>query len=106
MTNALVITPALFKQQLIWRICSLLSTRRGQTFSLEDANITAFGDIQLTSIFAKNGRDLYITWIGSEDEISNTTNANEFYIEDIWAIYMACEPIYQQRLVDYANFEG
>lgn len=105
MTNALIVTPDTFKQQLIWRMCYLLSTQKEQTFFLGDADITLYGSVYPTTIFAKKGRELFIEWT-DEDGNTATSNAKEFYIEDLWQIYMACEPIYQQRLVDYANFEG
>lgn len=105
MHNALIVTPETFKQQLIWRICYLLSSQKEQTFFLGDADIAWYEGVFPTAIFAKKGRELFVEWT-DEDGGTATSNAKEFYIEDLWRIYMACEPIYQQRLVNYANFEG
>lgn len=106
MTNALIVTPATFKQQLIWRMCFLLTHQPANTFFLGDAGVEVFGGVTPTTLFSKKGKELFIEWVDADGNTA-TSSADEFYIEDLWQMYMACEPLYQQRIaLDYTNIEG
>ena len=40
-----------------------------------------------------------------DDEGYVPYNANEFYIEQLWQVYLGCEPLYQSKFNDYATIQ-
>lgn len=108
MTNALIITPNTFKQQLVWKLCGLLEKQKEKRFEFPEPifipNINDVIDpIEIHVIHSENGKNLIIeVWNDGQEELDDISS-DLFYIEQLWSIYLACEPIYQQRFNDYST---
>lgn len=113
--TAVVVTPATLKQQIISRINTLVSKAGGQYFKT-DSNGFSIPMIEIEGLevygIESRGREVYLMTIDSDEDIQNNQdeayipyNANEFYIEQLWVVYLACEPLYQSKFNDYATFQ-
>ena len=112
--TAIVVTPATLKHQIITRLNTLVSKQGGGYYPTDEKGktkaLTMIEGMEIHGIETK-GRDVYIFGVPTDDDVANNTedaepyNANEFYLEQLWEIYMACEPIYQSRFNDYASFQ-
>lgn len=110
--NAVVVTPATLKHQVITRINTLVNKEGGEFYFLDGAgNSKPLVDIEGIEVHGieTKGRDVYLMTVNPENPWDEETyvpyNANEFYIEQLWQVYMACEPIYLSKFNDYANFQ-
>lgn len=105
MANALIVTPPVFKHQLINKISAMLDRRENYEYKFnDDVNLdltfNLVANVPLTTdcvAIRQHGRDLLI--IGSDGD---NHSANDFYIESLWDLYNACEPIYPARMENYA----
>lgn len=113
--NAIVVTPATLKQQIIIRINTLVNKAGGEYYFYDDEGYTKpaveIEGMEIHGVETK-GREVYLLGVTSEGEGSSPSegeytpyNATEFFIEHLWEIYMACEPIYVSKFNDYASFQ-
>ena len=115
--NAIVVTPATLKQQIIIRLNTLVNKAGGGYYFQDDDGyskpITEIDGVEIHGIETK-GRELYLMTVSTDPDvvINNDDdegyvpyNANEFYIEQLWQVYLGCEPLYQSRFNDYALFQ-
>jgi hypothetical protein len=110
--SAIVVTPATLKQQIIIRLTTLVNKQGGEYYFFgEDGYTNPVVDIEGMEVHGleTKGRDVYLLMIDPENPMNNEDyipyNANEFYIEQLWSVYMACEPIYSSKFNDYATFQ-
>lgn len=113
--TSIIITPPMLKEQIIIRLHTLLSKRGGSYYPTDDKGHTqplaVIEGYEVHGLETK-GRDVYLmgvpadenTAINLDDEVE-PYNANEFYLEHLWQVYLACEPIYVSRFNDYASFQ-
>lgn len=110
--SAIVVTPATLKQQIIIRLNTLVNKEGGEYYFYDDEGYTKpaveIEGMEIHGLETK-GREVYLLGVPTEGE-TNTDgyipyNATEFFIEHLWEIYMACEPIYQSKFNDYASFQ-
>jgi hypothetical protein len=103
--NAVVVTPDTLKHQIITRLNTLVN-KNGKTFNFgKHGELPEVQESLVDSIETK-GRQVLLNVIHEEDSNQvHQYNANEFYIEDLWKLYMACEPIYQSRFIDYGSIQ-
>lgn len=109
--NEMVITPALFKEQVIVKITSMLKRRKGGEFIFEEP-IDMMGEFAYGVAYDMTEKRLYLA-IGEENaKIGESLykgskvefyDASEFFIEQLWDAYFACSPIYEQSSRDYAT---
>lgn len=110
--TSIVITPNLLKEQIIIRLKTLLSkVNHKYYFTSEDGNSKPVVDIEGVEVYGletQNG-DVYLMTVNLDDEWNDEDfvpyNAKEFYIEHLWSVYLACEPIYQSKFVDYGSVQ-
>ena len=113
--NAIVVTPATLKQQIIIRLNTLVNKEGGEYYFYDDEGFTKpaveIEGMEIHGIETK-GREVYLLGVPSEGEDPSQSegeyipyNATEFFIEHLWEIYMACEPIYQSKFNDYATIQ-
>lgn len=112
MKNELVITPSLFKEQLSVRIANMVKRCRGNEFTFETP-IDMMGEFAYGLSYDTSEKKLYLA-IGSDGAVVHKSlyddesevefyDASDFFIEQLWDAYLACEPIYEQTLRDYAT---
>lgn len=113
--TSVVITPALLKEQIIIRLHTLVSKQGGSYYPTDDKGYTkslaTIEGMEIHGIETK-GRDVYLMTVPSDPDISinledeyEPYNANEFYIEHLWQIYLGCEPLYISRFTDYGSIQ-
>lgn len=113
--TAIVITPALLKEQIIIRLHTLIYKSGGSYYPTDEKGNTkplaVIEGMEIHGIQTK-GRDVYLMGVPTDENIAinldgetEPYNANEFFIEHLWQIYMACEPIYVSKFVDYAAIQ-
>lgn len=113
--NAVVVTPATLKHQIITRINTLVNKAGGDYYPTDEKGyakpLAVIEGYEIHGLETK-GRDVYLLGVPSDendainiDDEPEPYNANEFYIEHLWQIYMACEPIYLSKFNDYGNFQ-
>jgi hypothetical protein len=111
--SSIIITPATLKEQIIIRINTLVNRNGGSYYEYDEHGvpmpITTIEDADVCGIETK-GRDVYIMThvpddFGNVDDALIPYNANEFFLEQLWDVYMACEPIYQHKFLDYATIQ-
>ena len=113
--TAIVITPSTLKHQLITRLNTLVKKEGGTYYPTDESGytnpLTEIEGMEVHGIEVK-GRDVYLMMVSTDPDVANNTdedytpyNANEFYIEQLWQVYMACEPIYQSKFNDYATIQ-
>lgn len=111
--NAIVITPSTLKQQIIIRLHTLINKQGGEYYFFDDEGYTKSAvEIEGMEIHGleTKGRDLYLLGVPPENDPNAEGqyipyNATEFFIEQLWDVYVACEPIYASKFNDYANFQ-
>lgn len=113
--TSIVITPPMLKQQIIIRLHTLVSKSGGSYFPTDDKGhtkpIAVIEGVEIHGLETK-GRDVYLVGVPTDENISvnledehEPYNANEFYLEQLWQVYLGCEPLYQSRFNDYATFQ-
>jgi hypothetical protein len=111
--SAIVVTPATLKHQIITRINTLVKKSGGSYYEYDEQNMPKpLVTIEGNDVFAleTKGRDVFIMSVPYGDEWNTDGdlipyNATEFFVEQLWEIYMACEPIYLSKFNDYATFQ-
>jgi hypothetical protein len=111
--TAVVVTPATLKQQIISRMNTLVNKAGGKYYTYDSQNtpkpIVIIENVEVYGLEAK-GKDVFIMAVMSSDDWNNDGeftpyNANEFFLEQLWDVYMACEPLYQIKFNDYATIQ-
>lgn len=112
--NAVVVTPQTLKHQIITRIYTLVSKSGGSYYPEDEGGstkpITNTMNMEVHGL-ETNGRGLYLVGIPNDETISidldkkMKVSADEFFIEELWEVYMGCEPLYQSRFADYGTFQ-
>jgi len=113
--TSIVITPPMLKEQIILRLRTLIAKQSGSYYPTDSSGNTVplatIEGMEIHGIETK-GNSVYLMAVPSDENISINNddnpepyNANEFFIEHLWQIYMACEPIYQSKFVDYASIQ-
>jgi hypothetical protein len=109
--NAIVVTPATLKNQIVTRINTLVNKAGGEYYFYDSEGFTKsvveIEGMEIHGVETK-GREVYLLGVSSEsDSITDNEytpyNVKEFFIEQLWEIYLACEPIYQLKFNDYAT---
>jgi hypothetical protein len=109
--TAIVVTPETLKHQIITRLNTLVGRQGGQYYNYNEEGtpwpIATIEDVDVYGLETK-GRDVYLMVVVNSDYWNNDGeftpyNANDFYIEQLWDVYVACEDIYESRFTDYAN---
>jgi hypothetical protein len=111
--SAIVVTPATLKHQIITRINTLVKKSGGSYYEYDEQNMPKpLVTIEGNDVFGleTKGRDVFIMSVPYGDEWNTDGdfipyNATEFFVEQLWEIYMACEPIYLSKFNDYATFQ-
>lgn len=113
--TSIVITPPMLKQQIIIRLNTLVGKRGGSYFPTDEKGntkpIAVIEGVEIHGLETK-GRDVYLMGVPTDENIAinlddevEPYNANEFYLEHLWQVYLGCEPIYESRFNDYASFQ-
>lgn len=113
--TSIVVTPSTLKHQIITRLNTLVNKAGGSYYPTDDKGYTKpLAEIEGMEVqgLETKGRDVYLMTV-STDETTNVNaeedytpyDAKEFYLEQLWEIYMACEPIYQSKFNDYATIQ-
>jgi hypothetical protein len=113
--TSIVITPPMLKQQIIIRLHTLVGKRGGSYFPTDEKGntkpIAVIEGVEIHGLETK-GRDVYLMGVPTDENIAinlddevEPYNANEFYLEHLWQVYLGCEPIYESRFNDYASFQ-
>lgn len=113
--TSIVITPPMLKQQIIIRLHTLVSKAGGDYYPTDEKGNTkplaVIEGMEIHGIETK-GRDVYLLGVPTDENIAinledevEPFNANEFYLEQLWQVYLGCEPLYQSRFNDYAAFQ-
>lgn len=113
--TSIVITPAMLKQQIIIRLHTLVSKSGGEYYPTDEKGNTkplaVIEGMEIHGIETK-GRDVYLLGVPTDENIAinledevEPFNANEFYLEQLWQVYLGCEPLYISRFNDYATFQ-
>lgn len=111
--SQIIITPKTYKEQIIIRLRTLVGREGGSYFPTnghgDAAPLAVIEGMEIHGLEAK-GQHLYLMGVPSDENISvnlddemEPYNADQFYIEQLWQIYLACEPIYQHKFLDYAS---
>lgn len=113
--NSIIITPNTLKQQIVIRLNTLVSKVGGSYYPTDERGNTkplaVIEGYEIHGIETK-GRDVYLMGVPSDENIAinledecEPYNANEFYLEQLWEVYMGCEEIYQSRFNDYGSVQ-
>ena len=113
--TSIVVTPATLKHQIITRINTLVGKQGGAYYPTDEKGHTkplaVIEGMEIHGIETK-GRDVYLLGVPTDENIAinledevEPFNANEFYLEQLWQVYLGCEPLYQSRFNDYATFQ-
>lgn len=113
--TSIVITPPMLKQQIIIRLNTLVGKQGGSYFPTDAKGntkpIAVIEGVEIHGLETK-GRDVYLMGVPTDENIAinlddevEPYNANEFYLEHLWQVYLGCEPIYESRFNDYATFQ-
>lgn len=107
----IIITPPLYKEQIIIRLRTLLSKQGGEYF-FDDERGYANSYLEIEGMVVRGmqtkGNELYLLLLPAhtnEGDDYVAYNANDFFIEQLWDVYLASEPIYQNKFVDYATIQ-
>ena len=113
--TAIVVTPATLKHQIITRLNTLVSKTGGAYYPTDDGGYTKpLAEIEGMEVHGleTKGRDVYLMTIPTDETAAINMeddylpyNANEFYLEQLWEIYLGCEPIYQSKFNDYGSIQ-
>lgn len=111
--SQIIITPKTYKEQIIIRLRTLVGKAGGSYFPMdENGNGMPLAEIEGLDIHGLHvkGNELYLMTVPSDDSESwniddeyTPYNADEFFIEQLWDVYLACEPIYHHKFLDYAS---
>lgn len=115
--TSIVVTPATLKHQIITRLNTLVSKVGGSYYPTDDNGNTkpmaVIDEMEIHGLETK-GRELYVMCVPTDETVAINLDidndiapydANDFYLEQLWDIYMACEPIYQSKFNDYATIQ-
>lgn len=111
--TSIVITPKTLKEQIIIRMNTLVSKAGGEYYTYDDEGnptpIATIEDVEVYGLETK-GRDVFLMAVVSSDEWNNDGeftpyNADEFFLEQLWEVYLAMAPLYESRFTDYANIQ-
>lgn len=111
--TSIIITPKTLKEQIIIRMATLINKAGGEFYKYDDTNtptpIVTIEDVDVYGVETK-GRDVYLMTVVNSDEWNTDGeftpyNANDFFLEQLWEVYLALEPIYQSKFNDYATFQ-
>lgn len=113
--TSIVITPPMLKQQIIIRLHTLVGKAGGSYHPTDEKGHTkplaVIEGMEIHGIETK-GRDVYLLGVPTDENIAinlddevEPFNANEFYLEQLWQVYLGCEPLYVSRFNDYATFQ-
>lgn len=113
--TSIVVTPATLKHQIITRLNTLIGKSGGAYYPTDEKGytkpLTEIEGMEVHGLETK-GRDVYLMTIPTDEDAHNNMeedyepyNANEFYIEQLWQVYMSCEPIYQSKFNDYGTIQ-
>jgi hypothetical protein len=111
--TSIVITPKTLKEQIIIRMNTLINKAGGDYYTYDDQNNpTPIVTIEGNDVFGleTKGRDVFIMSVPFGDEWNTDGelipyNANEFFLEQLWEVYVAMAPLYESKFNDYANFQ-
>lgn len=113
--TSIVVTPSTLKHQIVTRLNTLVNKVGGSYYPTDDNGYTKpLAEIEGMEVqgLETKGRDIYLMTIPTDETAAANMeddyvpyNANEFYLEQLWEIYMACEPIYQSKFNDYAAIQ-
>lgn len=100
--NAIIVTPATLKHQIITRINTLVHKAGGSYYGY---NTECLLSIQGKNIYGleTKGRDVYVMMVVHDGDDLTSYNANEFFIEELWEIYLICNPIYALNTAIYGS---
>jgi hypothetical protein len=110
--TSIIVTPPTLKQQIIIRMNTLVNKAGGKYYDHDEQGmpkpLTTIEDVDVYGV-ETNGRDVYLMAVVNTDEWNTDDdftpyNANEFFLEQLWNVYLALEPIYESKFNDYANF--
>jgi hypothetical protein len=110
--TSIIVTPPTLKKQIIIRMNTLVNKAGGKYYYHDEQGvarpITTIEDVDVYGV-ETNGRDVYLMAVVNTDELNNDGeftpyNANEFFLEQLWNVYLALEPIYESKFNDYAIF--
>lgn len=115
--TSIVVTPATLKHQIITRLNTLVGKAGGEFYPTDEKGntkpLTTIDGMEVQGIESK-GRSVYLMCVPSDETVAINLDieegiapydANDFYLEQLWDVYMACEPIYQSRMVDYGSMQ-
>lgn len=113
--SSIVITPPMLKEQIIIRIHTLISKQGGRYYPTDEKGNTKplalIEGMEIHGIETK-GRDVYLMCVPTDENIAinledgpEPYNANEFYLEHLWEVYLGCEPIYISKFTDYGSMQ-
>ena len=111
--TSIVVTPKTLKEQVIIRMNTLINKAGGEYYTYDDENtpkpIAIIEDVEVYRLETK-GKDVFLMAVMSSDDWNNDGeftpyNANEFFLEQLWEVYVAMAPLYESRFNDYANFQ-
>ena len=108
--TAIAITPQTLKHQIITRLNTLVNRQGGSYYDYDEQDmpkpIVTIENVDVYGLETK-GKDVYLMAVMSSDEWNfdgefTPYNADEFYVEQLWDVYVACDAIYESRFTDYA----
>jgi len=110
--TSIVMTPSTLKQQITIRMHTLLNKNGGSYYTYNDDGghipMVTIEDVDVYGLEVK-GKDVYLMTVVNTDESNDGSfspyNSNEFYIEQLWDVYLAMESIYELRMVDYGSLQ-
>jgi hypothetical protein len=111
--TSIVVTPKTLKEQIIIRMNTIINKAGGDYYTYDDQNnptpIVTIEDVDVYGLETK-GKDVYLMSVVNTDEWNNDGtfepyNANEFFLEQLWEVYVAMAPLYESKFNDYANFQ-
>jgi hypothetical protein len=111
--SAIVVTPSTLKHQIITRINTLVNKAGGDYYTYNDDGtptpLVTIEDVEVYGLETK-GRDVFLMAVVNSDEWNGDGdftpyNANDFFVEQLWDVYVACEPIYSSKMVDYGSLQ-
>lgn len=111
--NAVVVTPQTLKHQIITRIYTLVNKSGGSYYPEDGGSTKPIATTMNMEVHGLETKDRSVYLVGVPNDESITINldqkmkvsANEFFIEELWEVYMGCESLYQSRFADYGSFQ-
>lgn len=112
---SIVATPATLKHQIITRLNTLVNKVGGVYYPTDaSGNTKPIAEIEGVEIHGleTKGRGVYLIGVPTDETLAMNLegenepyNADEFYLEQLWEVYLGCEPIYQSKMVDYGTLQ-